>query len=106
MSGFGFTKVFSEKWRKVLDGVLGGYCRGTVMVRSTCRVLPKYWRWSCVIDRFYKGRWSCLIDHRLSLENQMSSPFPRAFTKKVFIKVFFNKDIEMSYDMLYRQEKL
>jgi hypothetical protein len=39
MSGFGFTKMFSERWRKVPDGVLGGYCRGTVMVWSTCRVL-------------------------------------------------------------------
>jgi hypothetical protein len=29
MSSFGFTKLFSEKWRKVPDEVLGGYCRGT-----------------------------------------------------------------------------
>jgi hypothetical protein len=43
-------KMFSEKWRKVPDGVLEGYCRGTVMVRSTCRVLSKGWKWSCVID--------------------------------------------------------
>jgi hypothetical protein len=50
MLGFGFTKVFSEKWRKVSDGVLGGYYHGTVIVRSTHRVLPKEWRWSCVID--------------------------------------------------------
>jgi hypothetical protein len=47
---FWFYKVFSEKWRRVPDGVLGGYCRGTGMVRSTCRVLPRNWRWSCVID--------------------------------------------------------
>jgi hypothetical protein len=45
-----FTKMFSGKWRKVPDGVLGGYCCGTVMVRSTCRVLPREWRWSCVIE--------------------------------------------------------
>jgi hypothetical protein len=51
----------------VPDGVLGGYCRGMVKVQSTCRVLPMEWRWSCVIDLFYKERWSCLIDHRLSL---------------------------------------
>jgi hypothetical protein len=38
---FCFQRLISEKWRKVPDGVLGGYCRGTGMVRSTCRVLPK-----------------------------------------------------------------
>jgi hypothetical protein len=38
---FCFQRLISEKWRKVLDGVLGGYCRGTYLVRSTCRVLPK-----------------------------------------------------------------
>jgi hypothetical protein len=43
-------ECFSENWRKVPDGVLGGYCRGTVMVWSTCRVLPRKWSWSCVID--------------------------------------------------------
>jgi hypothetical protein len=62
---FCFKKVFLEKWRKVSDGVLGGYYRGMIMVQSTRRVLPKEWKWSCVIDRIYKGRWSCLIDHRL-----------------------------------------
>jgi hypothetical protein len=41
MSSFGFIKMYLEKWRNVLDGVLGGYCRGMVVVRSTCRVLPK-----------------------------------------------------------------
>jgi hypothetical protein len=30
MSGFGFTRMFSEKWRKVLDGVLEGYYLGTL----------------------------------------------------------------------------
>jgi hypothetical protein len=49
---FWFYKVFSGKWRRVPDGVLGGYCHGTGMVQSTCscRVLPRNWRWSCVID--------------------------------------------------------
>jgi hypothetical protein len=47
---FCFQRMFSEKWRKVPDGVLEGYCHGMVMVRSTCRVLPKEMRWSCVID--------------------------------------------------------
>jgi hypothetical protein len=37
---------------------------------------------------------------------KMSSPFPRAFTKDAFQRFFFNKDIEMSYDMLYRHEEL
>jgi hypothetical protein len=44
-------EMFLEKWRKVPNGVLGGYCRGTVMVRSTRMVLPKEWKWSCVIGR-------------------------------------------------------
>jgi hypothetical protein len=47
---FCFKTAFLEKWRKVSDGGLGGYCRGTVMVWSTRRVLPKEWKWSCVID--------------------------------------------------------
>jgi hypothetical protein len=42
--------MFLEKWRRVPDGVLGGYFRGMGMVWSTCRVLPRNWRWSCVID--------------------------------------------------------
>jgi hypothetical protein len=45
-----YQSVFRNKWRKVPGGVLGGYCRGTAMVRSTCRVLPKEMGWSCVID--------------------------------------------------------
>jgi hypothetical protein len=43
-------KCFWKNGEGVPDGVLGGYCRGTAMVRSTCRVLPKEMRWSCVID--------------------------------------------------------
>jgi hypothetical protein len=46
-----FSKVDFEKWRKVPDGVVGGYCRGMGMVWRTCRVLPKDLKWSCVIDQ-------------------------------------------------------
>jgi hypothetical protein len=76
---FCFHKDVFKKMEKVPDGVLEGYYRGTGIVRSTCRVLPEEWGWSCVIDLFYKVRWSCLIDHRLSLEESMSSPFSRDF---------------------------
>jgi hypothetical protein len=69
---FYFKMVFSEKWRKVSNGVLGGYCRGTDVVWSTCRVLPKKWRWSCVIDHVYGGHvW---LTTGSSLENELS-PF-------------------------------
>jgi hypothetical protein len=64
---------------RVWFGVLGGYCRRLGVVMSDCPPILSY-----------KG----------------VSPFPRAFPYKCLIKVFFNKDIEMSYDMLYRQEKL
>jgi hypothetical protein len=47
---FCFQRLILEKGRKVLDEVLRGYYRGMGMVRSTCRVLPKEWRWSCLID--------------------------------------------------------
>jgi hypothetical protein len=47
---FWFYKNVFRKVEFVLDGVLGGYCCGMGMVRSTCRVLPKEWRGSCVID--------------------------------------------------------
>jgi hypothetical protein len=50
---FCFHKDVFKKMEKVPDEVLGGYCRGMVIVCSTCRVLPKEWRWSCVIDLFY-----------------------------------------------------
>jgi hypothetical protein len=30
---FWFCKVVSEKWRRMLDRVLGGYCRGTMEFR-------------------------------------------------------------------------
>jgi hypothetical protein len=42
MSSFGFIKCAFGKeriWCRL--GVLGGYCRGTEVIRSTCRVLPK-----------------------------------------------------------------
>jgi hypothetical protein len=40
VSGFGFINGYLEKWNFVPDGVLGGYCRGTEVDRSTWRVLP------------------------------------------------------------------
>jgi hypothetical protein len=40
MSGFGSINGFSKKMEFVLDGVLGGYDRGTGVVQSTWRVLP------------------------------------------------------------------
>jgi hypothetical protein len=44
MSSFGFLKMFSEKKMEfVPDGVLGGYGRGTGVVWSTWRVLPRSW---------------------------------------------------------------
>jgi hypothetical protein len=37
-----FSKdVIGKKRRKVSDGVLRGYCRGTREIRSTCRVLSR-----------------------------------------------------------------
>jgi hypothetical protein len=37
-----FSKdVFGKKRRMVSDGVLGGYCRGTMMVWSTWKVVPR-----------------------------------------------------------------
>jgi hypothetical protein len=44
-----FSKVLFRKWRQVSGGVLGGYCRGMGKVWSTWRVLPRRWKWSCVI---------------------------------------------------------
>jgi hypothetical protein len=86
--------------------------------RSTQRVLPwhgygseylqgtaKEMGCSCVIDRDL-WREVVMFDWPPAFLLRMGSPFPRAFTKNGFIKFFFNKDIEMSYDMLYRQEKL
>jgi hypothetical protein len=49
-----FLKVVFGKWRKMPDGVLGGYCHGTGKVRSTWRVLPRRWKWSYVIDLVYE----------------------------------------------------
>jgi hypothetical protein len=46
-------KIVFGKWRKLPDGVLGGYCHGKGKVWSTCRVLPRRWKWSCVIDLVY-----------------------------------------------------
>jgi hypothetical protein len=64
------------------SGVLGGYCRGV-------------------------GCWSCGIDQCcLRAIIKEFPPFLELISKLTLTKVFFNKDIEMSYDMLYRQEKL
>jgi hypothetical protein len=41
MSVLFFKSGFWKEMEKMPDGVLGGYCRGTCLVRSTCRVLPK-----------------------------------------------------------------
>jgi hypothetical protein len=65
----------------VLDGVLGGYCRGTEVDRSTWRVLP----WHGGGSEYLEGtadarRWSCSIDHRSFLKKEFP-PFPRDFTK-------------------------
>jgi hypothetical protein len=61
-------KMVFEKWRKVSDGVLGGYCHGMGKVQSTWRVLPRRWKWSCLIDLVYK---------------KMGYSLPRDFTKNV-----------------------
>jgi hypothetical protein len=63
-------KMVFRKWRKVPDGVLGGYCRGMGKFWSTWRVLPRRWKWSCVIDLFY--------------ERKRVTPFLDNFTKNVF----------------------
>jgi hypothetical protein len=46
-----------------------------------------------------------LIDHRLFSWNWVP-PSLELLLKMVLQTFFFNKDIEMSYDILYRQEKL
>jgi hypothetical protein len=48
-----------------------------------------------------------VIDHVFRGANNNEFPPPlESFTKNLILKNVFNKDIEMSYDMLYRQEKL
>jgi hypothetical protein len=66
MSGFGFINGSLEKWSFVLDGVLGGYCRGTEVDWSTWRVLPM----------LGGGHVRLTTDPFL----KRSSPFPRDFT--------------------------
>jgi hypothetical protein len=51
-----FLKMVIEKWRKVPDGVLAGYCHGMGKVRSTWSVLLRRWKWSCVIDLVYETK--------------------------------------------------
>jgi hypothetical protein len=74
-----FPKVVFGKWRNVPDGVLGGNCHGTRKVQSTCRVLPRNGRWSCVIDLVYGTK--------------RVTPFLEILLKRFYN--FFNKDIEM-----------
>jgi hypothetical protein len=101
---FCFQKWISEKWRKCRTeysegtdvarawfGVPGGYCRRRKVVMCD---------WPELIRRVV------MFDWPPALLLKMSSPFPRAFTKDVLQKLFFNKDIEMSYDTLYRHVKL
>jgi hypothetical protein len=62
---------------------------------STWRVQP----WHGCGSEYLKGtaddlRWSCLIDHRPCLTKEFP-PFLELFPN-CLIKVFFNKDIEMS----------
>jgi hypothetical protein len=53
------------------------------LVRSTCRVLPKGWRWSCVTDQKLIRR-VVMFDWPPALLLKMSSPFPRAFLKMLY----------------------
>jgi hypothetical protein len=76
-------------FRKFRERCRTEYSEGTAMAWVRFGVLAGYCRWNgyghvWLTCFFFKERWSCLIDHRLSLENQMSSPFPRDFTKKFF----------------------
>jgi hypothetical protein len=92
---FWFYKVFSEKWRKVPDEVLGGYCRGTGMVRSTCRVLPRNWRWSCAIDLVL---WMEVVifdwPSIFFMENKWVPPSLESLHKSVFKNVFQQRYID------------
>jgi hypothetical protein len=75
----------------VPDGVLGGYCRGTGTIRSTRRVLP--------------GSWMLVMWDLTGLLKAIIKEFPpflELTSNLTLTKVFVNKDIEMSYDMLYR----
>jgi hypothetical protein len=83
MSVLFYKRIFG-KWRKVTDGVLRGYCHVMGKVQSTCRVLPRKRRWSCLNDLVY--------------EIKRVSPFLEIFTNNVL--QFFSKDIEMSYNMV------
>jgi hypothetical protein len=89
---FWFYKVFLEKWRRVPDGVLGGYYRGTGMVWSTCRVLPRNWGWSCAIDlvlwmEVVMFDWpSILMENKWvppSLENLPKFCFQKCFSTRI-----------------------
>jgi hypothetical protein len=91
-----------EFWVLQNDSWKNGVCRteyleGTVVAPEWIGVLRGYYR--------SKGEWSCMIDHGcLRQASRSFSPFPRAFAKTSLVSIFFNKDIEMSYDMLYRHK--
>jgi hypothetical protein len=80
------------------------FCAG----RSTRRVLP----WHGYGSEYSKGTTEVKEDGHVWLtmvalgKHKGVSPFPRAFAKTSLASIFFNKDIEMSYDMLYRHENL
>jgi hypothetical protein len=73
-------KVFSEKGRNWCRlGVLRGYCRGTEVIRSTCRVLPKVESGHVRLTEIHKEGGHVWLTPALLLK--WVSPFPRAFSK-------------------------
>jgi hypothetical protein len=83
---FCFHKCFQEK-ENMPDGVLGEYCRGTVLVWSTCSVLPMEWRWSCVIDLIMKEGGHVWLTTDSLLKNKWVPPFLEILLKR-FSKCF------------------
>ena len=80
----GYCRSWKKKFSKYLEGTAGD--GGTV--RGTWRVLPReIVVWPCEDGGFYTKR---------------VHPNPSGFQTKLVSKMFFNKDIEMSYP----QEKL
>jgi hypothetical protein len=80
------------------EGCRTEYSEGIAMARELSEYLEG------TAEEFEK--WSCSIDHGILWKNKRVPPSLEIFTKKVSLKIFFNKDIEMSWDMLYRQEKI
>jgi hypothetical protein len=87
-----------------IDSWENGVCAG----RSTWRVLS----WHRNGSEYSKGTAEVRKNGHVWLtmvafgNHKGVSPFPRAFTKTCLTSIFFNKDIEMSYDMLYRHEEI